>query len=277
MDMPLIHVMVRVVAHENRKNRPKWYSKELRLASLVDSVSTARRNGINARTIALLDSSGPSPYQDLDFALADFDEVRRIKGGSASRSWRAMLRVISRELKGLDDGDIVYFVEDDHLHTKEAITVLNGTEADYTFLYSTDVDSASANGGWMRAHSGVSSFAVRASVLRKDFRRLYVFSYSRNAWDNLTCHALSRDLPAVYLFSQRIEDPLDHEGRVTLAAKFSYQLLWTLIALAWVSKPRSLAACVPNQAAHAELQHLPLGRDWGQTAASIKIGSEGAP
>jgi hypothetical protein len=174
-----LHVVYRSTGGENKKERPPYYSKVMCLLSLLRSIENASEQ---IDVVFLNDGAVP---EDRLALMSQAGEVVELPGVGRVRSyWTALGLLAAREW---DDGDLVYFVEDDYLHLPEALGTLiaAGNElpwAPYFTLYdcpdrytrSDDADGGRARvfigGGrhWRTVESTTHTFAARARVIRAD-------------------------------------------------------------------------------------------------------------
>ncbi|MCX6465187.1 MAG: hypothetical protein NTW05_16580 [Pseudonocardiales bacterium] len=211
---PRLTIVYRSADAENAKPRPRYYSKDLALASILRSAEALPQP---PRFVFLNDGALPAERLAL---MERHGEVVPIDGGSNRASFRT---AVARQAALCDDHDFVWFAEDDYLYRAEALTSLTAAatafpEADYFALYGSaalDTDAgrhrsalrpqAGAEGDpnprpagsamWFRAHSTTSTFGVRGRALREDAALLRLMPYTGGAWDAATCLALQGYLP----------------------------------------------------------------------------------
>jgi hypothetical protein len=174
-----LHVVCRSTGGENKKERPSYYSKVMCLVSLLRSIAEASQE---IDVVFLND--GPVPEDRLAL-MAQAGEVMELPEVGRVRSYWAALGLLAT--RKWDDGDLVYFVEDDYLHLPNALeTLIAAAEelpwAPYFTLYdcpdrytrSDDADGGRARvfiGGrhhWRTVESTTHTFAARVSVIRAD-------------------------------------------------------------------------------------------------------------
>jgi hypothetical protein len=174
-----LHVVYRSTGGENKKDRPAYYSKVMCLLSLLRSVVEA-----SEEIDVVFLNDGPVPEDRLAL-MSQAGEVVELPGVGRVRSYLTALGLLAA--REWDDGDLVYFVEDDYLHLPEALETLiaAGNElpwAPYFTLYdcpdrytrSDDADGGRARvfigGGrhWRTVESTTHTFAARARVIRAD-------------------------------------------------------------------------------------------------------------
>ena len=205
--MSELAVVYRYSAGGNRKLRPAWFSKELALASFLESVRACRAE---VDVVFLVDGGASREVLDRMHAAG-----RVFVGtfGSARRSYLAQLHTVR---SGVVDADLVWFAEDDYLYDVEALDVLARAArtlsgADYFALSGptivsrlecrhaqTEVDvpapreplSTVAGRDWRRIASTTSTFGVRREAFAQDYRLLRLAPWSGAAWDRSTCLAV---------------------------------------------------------------------------------------
>lgn len=205
----MLRVVFRGYGGENFKGRPKWYSKELAFASVLRATEYAFAE-LGDRVSVTFVNNGPMPphmakqmynfYDDV-VLLAAPDvgpravEVHQVPGGPVGmrESYRYALNL--PDLLEWADDDVVVYIEDDYLLTREALTALFGAaqgipEAGYfapAHARPTDFDDAEqmafysippwwqpapdreVNGRtWINILGVTSTFAARVSALRRD-------------------------------------------------------------------------------------------------------------
>ncbi len=144
-----------------------------------------------------------------------------VKGGSDSRSYRAML---AREVaRTAPDDQFLWFSEDDYLYRPDALRLLSAgattlTGADYLTMYGSRSLDVAASGRravdrgltgatadpsavrvgeveWFRSFGSTSTFGTRLGTLREDLRLLSLCAVSGGAWDRTTSQSLAGFLP----------------------------------------------------------------------------------
>lgn len=275
----LLHVVLRTTPSENRKNRPEWYSKARCIASVFDAVTRAREAGIRVRVVAAVDvSSGLQMPAAAARLVEHADEIWVVRGGTAAKSWRPVVRAVRSHLRPADD-DLVYFVEDDHLHDLDALTLLVDGTSEYRLLYAL----ASEHGiiehgvdGWARVPGGTSTFAVTGRAFREDARRHLWMSCGGGAWDELSWRALGSHASPPGL--GYVVEPF------RMSAKWSRpwglrpirHAVFRALSLALSrGRSRSIALRTPIQATHCETSMVAGDTDWAARAASLHAPTTG--
>lgn len=272
-----LRVVCRLSGGSNNKVRPAWFDKSTCVDSLLVAAAELRRVTDGAELWLAVDVMSDI---DLEAVRAKygrhFDRLLPIAGGSAAKSWRATLN-----LPGLaEDADLVYFVEDDHLHRPDALVRLVDGDADYRFAYSSDADLAphanTVSDGWSVVGSGVTSFAVTAPVLRKDIRLHKLMSHSGRGWDEVTFRALGGGAPeALGSGVPYVALPLsDRSSRSAkgLIGGARHSIFRAFALCAGRRKQRTIRALVPAAATHAEPALLASGTDWVGVAHQTRQG-----
>lgn len=266
-------VVLRLTADTNRKNRPDWYDKRTCVRSVLRSAEALRRRGVRVHLLCLVDRAGGALPGALQAEAAAWDEVVEIDGGSARRSWQAMLD----HLRGRRDlpHDLVYLVEDDHLHAPDALTALSEQGEGCFLLYThrfTGPPRRTGDHDWRPVDSGVSSFAMSRREFDRSFRVLRTMSNANQSWDDLTWHVLlgPRHFTARYLLEAFSSD----FGFPPWSPRTLYNLVWRSIGFVWARLRRPSAAwgADPNLATHVETAHLAGGRDWSEVSARVLTG-----
>jgi hypothetical protein len=109
-----LHVVYRTAGVEKRTSRPSFYSKQLCATSLVRSFEQVDR----ASLTVISDGERSAAVPILELLTQDVLTTKQ-RGNSAS-----YLRAIETALERWPDSDWVYFVEDDYLHTEDALACL---------------------------------------------------------------------------------------------------------------------------------------------------------
>jgi hypothetical protein len=276
----MLHVVLRVSPQTNGKSRPDWFSKSVCVKSVLLASRQATAVGLSTRVIVLADVKLGFQWSPELRELFDYvDSLVLIKGGSASKSWRAASRYAKSRLN-LAPGDLVYFAEDDHLHARNAFETLPGPRG-YRFLYSSPEDLPSTETevqvgrrAWVKIGSGVSSFVVSGEDLRRDYWMLQFFSFSGPGWDEVTCRALGGGARNhlltgwSYYFGPYRE--LDHNSWRGFLSATRRSFFRAAAEMASLLRPRSdIWGLNPPAAAHAEIEYLPVRGDWGALANEV--------
>jgi len=109
------------------KSRPAWFSHEICFANLLQSI--LQHGGRDAiRLEALFDGTQEdlqndflstyfSSENDNHERISAVARVRMIKGGNQIAAWRACMAEASKDLQSSDGNRMLYFLENDYLHT----------------------------------------------------------------------------------------------------------------------------------------------------------------
>ncbi|KTS11080.1 hypothetical protein [Microbacterium testaceum] len=270
---PVLHVILRTTPSENRKNRPAWYSKNRCIASMFTAAEHARATGLDVRvTVAVDVSSGLAYPGSISRLLRRADSFLVVRGGTAAKSWRPVIRAVRSSIRP-DDDDLVYFVEDDHLHRPEALRLLVEGSADYRLLYALASEHGTITPlrpGWAHVPGGTSSFAVTGRALRADASRHLWMSCGGGAWDELSWRALGSHVSKPGLayvlapFHPTPKWPRPWGLRPLRHAAF--RLLCLLLAR---GRQRSIELRLPIQVTHCEKGMLAGEDDWARVALSM--------
>jgi hypothetical protein len=204
---PVPRILYRHYGGDNTKPRPAYYSKMLALASMLRAVDSLPRA---PEVVYVNDQVRPGPILSL---MERTGEVVPVRGGSDSRSYRAML---SREAARPGPGEqLLWFCEDDYLYRPDALVhlVAGAAElprADYLTMAGSRALDAEASTGrrvvsrpepgaegdpaavevddvrWYRAVSSTSTYGTRLGTLQEDLRILRLCAVSGGSWDHTT-------------------------------------------------------------------------------------------
>jgi hypothetical protein len=237
-------VIYRSVGAENKKGRPEWFDKRVALVSLLHSASKA------GDTDLTFVNDGPLP-RDREDLIAAAGQVVPLAGAGNSGSYRTALRAALDS--GWSEDDLVYFCEDDYIHTPTALSLLRLAadelvDAAYFSLYDhpdlygrharfRSTINVAGSHHWRRVPSTCMTFGARLGALRRD-RWLHWVGTVPNT-------------------------PRD-------------QLIWraTLGTGAFAALPRrrsgSMISPMPSLATHAEVGQLAPGVDWPAIASAAR-------
>lgn len=206
--------------HPGTKPRPVWFTKEGALDSILRDVPPAD-------CTVVFDGEDPPPY----LHRAAEKGVRVVAGrfGSDARSMLAATKVVLDA--GWDDGDVVYFVEDDYAHAPGWAAVMKEAfrhdVADYVTLYDHP-----------DKYDGVVYPGLRADLRATPSRHWRSTPSTTNTWATRVGR-LKRDLPVHAAFSRAsAAHHIDHEKFVALRESGA-----------------RVASCIPGMSTHC---HLPL-------------------
>jgi hypothetical protein len=130
--------------------RPEWFSHKLCFANLLQTL-TADTSGVEPRLTVLFDGSDRDLAADFApqylAAIANTElgrtaRVQRFDGGSQWAAWSACRELAMNDLRaGVQDGDLLYFLENDYLHRPGWLRHLaDFAKADITWDYLTLYD-----------------------------------------------------------------------------------------------------------------------------------------
>ena len=269
-----LQILYRTTGAISHKELPDFASKELCAASLLAAYEECP---LDAELHVINDGPQRSPALSvLEAAATDvWMEPRRGNSGSYRR-------VLEHAVTAFDIDDIVYFVEDDYLHTPSALTVLAAGvtvlhNIDYftlyehpnayrrlpsgpTFLYLVEGTA------WRTIPATCMTFAARVHTLRRDFK-IHQARLAGPAPDDfgLFLRLQGRTVrPSRFLF--RLADL----GPPRLS-RFPMTAARHVIGRHMERGHGSLAATCPSHACHLDLTHgLALGRDWKALAEDIR-------
>lgn len=270
---PLLHVVLRTTPGENRKNRPAWYTKDRCIASVLIAVQRARAGGIDVRVTAIVDiSSGRRMPAAVTALLDHVDAIVAVRGGTAARSWRPALRAVRRHLAPAGD-DLIYLVEDDHLHRPDALTHLVDGGDDYRLLYALASEHGAIvdrGDGWAHVPGGTSTFAVRGDAFRADAWRHVLMSYGGGAWDELSWRILGSHVTPPGLGYVRAALTRTERWPRPWGLRPLRHAAFRLLCLALARRdPRSIGLRTPIQATHCEHDMLADTADWAELAYAM--------
>jgi hypothetical protein len=269
-----LHVLYRSSGASNLTGRPAFFSKDRALASLALALEQCGRE---VEVIFLND--GPIPAERLS-AMKDLGEPVRCRDGGKVKSHLSALELVLE--RGWDDHDLVYIVEDDYLHSPDALSRLleaasEVPEASYFALYAT-IDwlrteyFQAGETYWHSADSTTSTFAARVGALRKDMSIHRLAPRAGGPWDRTTCHTYQGRRP--FTWSQVVSDVLGTgaskgRGRLFRARQALWRLRLNGIAARRTLAPHFLVAPFPALATHMMLSYLAPGVDWAGIAQGV--------
>lgn len=290
MDLRLVY---RSYGGDNAKVRPSWFDKELAAASFT-------RAAEHAGIAPLWLNDGPIPSQ-IGQLQQRVGTIVNIPGGPVGmrRSYLTALRLAIDS--NWPEDDVVYFCEDDYLHTADAFTILRGAarelpQVSYFALYGSTPRYASPewpggytfpddwppapalHGGghrWINVASTASTFGVRVGALRQDyclFRQAMV-PFRRRYLDHETCLLYQGFRPyrgrelVLGLRGDFIPGPRGVARAVFLVP---FRLGLNMRARRNSTDPHLLYAAEPNLGCHMETDVMTPGRDWSAVAGGVK-------
>jgi hypothetical protein len=259
-------ICLRISARVNSKNRPVWFSKDACVASLARAAATARASGMTITSLVFVDSIAGELPDGLQALINNFDRILSIKGGSSRRSWKAQLDFLRKDPASTSH-DLIYLVEDDHLHAPEAIACLREMPGEYGLLYSISKMPSKIlreqKYAWVETVRGVSSFVVTRRAFKADFHVLRFMSNGGAGWDALTWRVLRGQSRLTF---REILWPLSSDSPYPskLSAKAWWQVAWRGLSSGWssVRVRKVIGATNPSMATHCEVGWIAEGTDW---------------
>ncbi|WP_369140792.1 hypothetical protein [Modestobacter versicolor] len=297
-----LHVLYRSSGGENAKPRPPFHDKRVSLASFLRAVSTVPDVDLT------FVNNGPQPADRLELMQATGAPVLQIvaPGGRASLRW-ALQHAMAADWA---DDDMVYLVEDDYLHTPDALARLDaamralpevaylmtygstpglpvGTAEHYAEITPDDwrpgVPATVDGRTWRPALAPTSTFAVRVGALREDYR---LFLQAHLPYRS---HYLDLQLGLVwqgyepYRWSDVAREAVGLrggglKGRLVGISEAPFKAAFNLRSHRRPSRRRLVYVAEPNLATHVEVDLLAQGEDWEFIARDAqKWLDEGAP
>lgn len=283
-----LRIVYRSYGGDNQKDRPSYYGKPLALRSLLRAAEA-----VDCEIVFLND--GPVSDAVLDL-MRGRGEIVELPGLGLFGSLTAALRLPGE--RGWPDDDVVYFCEDDYLHTADALVRLQEAAAQlpahYFALYGTlpaeraagqvsDPSHVEPRGWrpaerlvgdqeWVRVLGTTSTFGVRVAALRADMsivrqariphRNMYRdwdVSLAYQGFEPYRWRGLLRDL-VLLTPAGSLKD------RVRAAVLAPFKMGMNLRSHRRASNRHVLMAASPNLATHLETEYLATGRDWAAVA-----------
>ena len=131
----MIHIYQRhcnVSSNSVGKSRPEWFSREGCFQNLLKTTSKHK----NIKITIMFDGE-PNKDHFINKYNSDFYELVKREGGDDARSFLNVVNYVAEQ--NLPEDDIVYFLEDDYMHTHNWVdTMLEGfnqMSLDYLTLY----------------------------------------------------------------------------------------------------------------------------------------------
>lgn len=291
-----LRIVYRSYGGDNAKDRPAYYGKPLALRSLLRAA-----DAVDCEIVFLND--GPVSEEVLDL-MRGRGEIVELPGLGLFGSLMAALRLPSE--RGWADDDVVYFCEDDYLHTADALVRLQAATgrlaADYFALYGTlpaeraagrvsdpahvqprgwrPAEVAVGDQQWVRVLGTTSTFGVRVAALRADLsivrqariphRNMYRdwdVSLAYQGFEPYAWGGLLRDLVLLTPAGSLRE-------RVRTAVLAPFRMAMNLRSHRRTGNRHVLMAASPNLATHLETEFLATGRDWEQVARETREWAE---
>ncbi|MDO5629703.1 MAG: hypothetical protein Q4G43_15415 [Mobilicoccus sp.] len=292
-----VRLIYRSYGGENLKSRPEWFSKLLCAASFARA---AGRAGVEVLWL----NDGPVP-EDRMRLFTDFGEVQTIAGGPVGMRGSYVTALKLAVESDWADDDIVYFCEDDYLHTPDAVEVLHGLQArpevSYLALHGGTPDYANEfefpggfryPQGWpvhegftvgghdfVHGVSTTSTFGARVGALRADYGifRQAMIPFRRRFLDHETC-VVYQGQPPYRLHEHVTGPPRDFvpgvRGVLRAAVLVPFRVALTARSRQNARSPHWLFTASPNLAGHIEDDVLNPGRDWAALAEQTREWAE---
>jgi hypothetical protein len=263
-----LHVICRSAPGENRKDRPAFYSKDAALRSLVRAAQHAAVHGITFVNDGFIGG-------ERGRIMASHGEIRQLPAAGNPRSYRACIGLV--EAADWPDDDIVYFAEDDYLHTDDALLVLSEATArlaafDYFTLY--DHPSYRVRGEqlrwqrewaattvgeriWQPVLSTTLTFAARVGAIRRDSWAHHICSRDGQAPADQALWSILQGSPRGYLVAQALRPSVHPDLRSLLKG-------WLTGS---VRTGPNLTCLRPGLATHLEIGKLASEVDWAEVAS----------
>lgn len=272
---------------ENMKSRPAYYSKLLALASFVRAAEAAPVD------VTFL-NDGPIPDDRLAM-MHGRGNVIDIAGGP--------LGMRSSYIKGLElateldwpDHDLVYYCEDDYLHTVDAFAslvtaaeqlpeatyfTLHGAkerhpELDYPRHWRPRPDVTAGNRTWTNIPSTTSTFGGRVGAVKEDMAifKQCMRPFTRTFLDHETCLLYQGYRPynvrevLIGPPDRRATDPRSIAKNCVLVP---FRIGMNVRAVTRRHRPHLLYSAEPNVACHLENEHMAPGVDWTAVASETR-------
>lgn len=260
-------VIYRTVAGDNGRQRPPYYDKALCAATLLRALESAEAP---YRLIVLND--GPS-LSEATSVLGPSGTVLTTAGLGNSGSWIACVW-LAVEVARRAPSALIYFVEDDYLHTSDAVQVLldwgRKSDAPFLTLYRHPDNGALGDADTSTSMHQVSStcltFAGRGSAIRKHRFWLMSAGAGRTPSDYAMWLAIRGGFSArsLCVLHRLVRPP--HRIRLLRSIEDRTR-----------AHPPVLQAPHPPRATHMHEQELAQGVDWGREASSFHFGRDGDP
>lgn len=287
------HLVYRSYGGENTKSRPEWFNKLLCASSFARAAEQA---GVSIHWL----NDGPVPADRMRL-FEQFGDIQTIAGGPVGMRGSYVTGLKLATESDWADEDLVYFCEDDYLHTPDAVQALRALEShhelSYVALYGATPEYANPKEfpagyhypeGWptrpdidadgfrfVPAVSTTSTFGARVGALRADYPifRQAMFPFRNRFLDHETCVIYQGQRP--YTAVEHITGP-PHDFEATprgvarAAFLVPFRVGLTLRSRRNANDPHLLYAAAPNLGCHVELGVMNPGRDWDALAADTR-------
>ena len=178
----MIHIYQRhcnVSSNSVGKSRPEWFSREGCFQNLLKTTSKHK----NIKITIMFDGE-PNKDHFINKYNSDFYELVKREGGDDARSFLNVVNYVAEQ--NLPEDDIVYFLEDDYMHTHNWVdTMLEGfnqMSLDYLTLYDhsdkyflpmyenlTSKIFTTSKHHWRTTPSTCGSFIISKDIFEEDF------------------------------------------------------------------------------------------------------------
>lgn len=183
-----IHVFVRHTSNSHGKFRPDWFSAEDCFKNLLKVTSEDE----DTHLTVVFDGDTSDHF----VSKYPYVKIVTIEGGTETKSFTKLLDYL-KDRDDIDDGDIVYLVEDDYIHRPGSMNILKEiftkSNVDYVSLYDHAdkymhgyfemyargfVTQLFCTGSthWRSTPSTTNSYAMKFSTLKRDIDVHYKFS-----------------------------------------------------------------------------------------------------
>lgn len=294
-----VHLVYRSYGGENGKGRPPWFSKAVAAASFARAAENA---GLEPTWV----NDGPIPEGTLA-VMRRSGTILQLAGGPVGMR-RSYVTALRMAVEGdWADEDVVYFCEDDYLHTPDAFVKLAAAaeqcpQISYFALYGSTPDFPDSgewpNGyeyprdwhrapdltvgdqRWVHVASTASTFGARVGALRSDYSlfRQAMLPFRRRYLDHETCLLYQGHRPyrgSEYVMGLRGDFVPGVRGVARAAFLVPFRVALNARAHRNAASPHLLYAAAPNLGCHAEDGMMTPGRDWDAVAAEVRAWAEG--
>ena len=289
-----LHVLYRSYGGENDKRRPPYYSKRLSLISFLRALS-----GAPSLDVAFI-NNGPVPADILELMQRTGAPLLQIDAPTSRASFRyAQRHVIDSDWA---DDDVVFFCEDDYLHTPEALVAVERAahalpDVAYFLPYGStrahpltslehfeectpkgweDGTPTHVDGqAWRPALAPTSTFAARVGAIRQDYG-IFVQSHVpyRNRYLDLEGGLVTQGYePYRWVDIARGavgRAPGGVAAKVRAVGETPFKVAFNLRAHRRSARRRLMYVAEPNLITHLEVDHLSPGPDWASVATAAQ-------
>lgn len=295
--MTQLHVIRRSTGKVNGKPRPAGMDKVVCLLSLLRAIERVEQDGDVVELVHLCDGRVGGAH----------GEVIASRGEVVERPLTLEMSYATAAALPLERGwpaeDLVYLVEDDHLHRPDALRLVLAAARASTgtgyFAFYADTDGLDPSTGvppappvhaptqwrqstsslvvegweWRRALAMTSSFLARVSALRED-RLIHRFAFRTRgnpARDHVVAVSVQGHRP--FTWGRPLQHVLHPDGQGSLEVRVK-QSVWDVVlnVLGIVNRTRhrDILSTRPSLSTHAQAGWLAFGTDWEQVAADTR-------